>query len=520
MQLAGVFATVTGTTLWLGAPHNRTGPLLIWLGSTWYLGDLLLVHDRVLGTVGYFLEYVPEVAAAHLLLALPGGRLTGRLERVLVAIGYAATPAERLVQFFWQHRYALPLPAAVASPRSAWTIAGSAANIALTIAFLTVAARRWTLIPRPIRRPYTMIWPVIVCMGWVSIVLSVSYLTNTDGRSLLFLAYSGGLLLAPVIAVIGLVYLRMNRTLVADLVVRLNGAPGPEPVRAAMAEVLGDPTVELHLCDGDGGYVDSAGAPVGVPAHDRALTPIGTTAVLVHDAALLEQPRLIEAVAAAARLALDNAHLHDVRREVSASRARLVAAMDRQRRRIQRDLHDGAQHKLLAVSMLVERARGTSGVAPAEAGESHLLTRISRYLAEVIREMRVLVEGVYPPALSEQGLAPALEGLAERAPVPVDVCVPARRWPERVERTAYFVVAEALSNVYKHSCAHGARVCLTDAGDRLVVEVLDDGIGGADPAAGTGLRGLQDRVAGLDGRLRVESPPHDGTRLVAELPCG
>ena len=113
-----------------------------------------------------------------------------------------------------------------------------------------------------------------------------------------------------------------------------------------------------------------------------------------------------------------------------------------------------------------------------------------------------------------------MESLAERAPVPVEVSVPARRWPERVERTAYFVVAEALSNVYKHSGARSARVRLADDADRLVVEVLDDGVGGADPAAGTGLRGLQDRVAGLDGALRVQSPPHGGTRLVVELPCG
>jgi signal transduction histidine kinase len=519
MQFAGVFATVTGTILWLGRPHNRIGPMLIWLGATWYLGDLVLMSDRVLGTAGYFLEYVPEVAVAHLLIALPSGRLTGRLERILVAVSYATTPVERLVQFFWQHRYALPLPAAVASPRSGWTIAGSAANIALTIAFLAVGARRWASIPRPVRRPYTLVWPVMVGMGWVSMVLSVSYLTNTDGRSILFLAFSGGLLLAPAIAVTGLVYLQLNRTLVADLVVRLSVAPGPEPVRAAMAEVLGDPTVELYRCGSGGGYVNSTGGSVKIPPDGRALIPIGPNAVLVYDAALLDQPRLIEAVAAAAWLALDNAQLQDVRREVSASRARLVAAMDGQRHRIQRDLHDGAQHKLLAVSMLVERARGTAAAAPAEAGDTHLLTRVSRYLHEAIRELRVLVEGVYPPALSEQGLAAALEGLAERAPVPVDVAVPARRWPERVERTAYFVVAEALSNVYKHSGAGSARVRLSDAADRLVVEVLDEGIGGADPAVGTGLRGLQDRVAGLDGTLRVDSPPGDGTRLVVELPC-
>ena len=137
----------------------------------------------------------------------------------------------------------------------------------------------------------------------------------------------------------------------------------------------------------------------------------------------------------------------------------------------------------------------------------------------MLRELREFTEGVYPPALTEQGLAAALEGLAERAPVPVNLTVPARRWPERVERTAYLVVTEALANVYKHAAAGRAWVRITADGDAVVVEVIDDGVGGADPAVGSGLRGLEDRVAAVDGTLQVDSPAGGGTRLVAELPC-
>jgi signal transduction histidine kinase len=264
--------------------------------------------------------------------------------------------------------------------------------------------------------------------------------------------------------------------------------------------------------------VFSDGRVTELPAPDgRATTAVvrdgETLAVLVHDPALCGQRSLVDAVVAAARLALDNARLHAAHRaqlhELHASRARIVVAADAERRRIQRDLHDGVQHKLLAIAMLVERARRD----PARLGA------VASALTEVIGELRALSEGIYPPVLTEEGLAGAVERLAEGAPLPVYADVDRARLSEHVERAAYFVITEALANVYKHANASEARVRV-DRGERgLVVEVSDDGVGGADPDRGTGLHGLHDRVGALNGTFRVYSVRSAGTRVVAELPC-
>jgi signal transduction histidine kinase len=228
---------------------------------------------------------------------------------------------------------------------------------------------------------------------------------------------------------------------------------------------------------------------------------------------------------ATARLALENARLHAARRaqleQVQASRARIVAAADAERRRIQRDLHDGTQQRLLAVSMLVGRAReellGRTRVRNT-AYPAELLAKAGSQLHEVIRELRHMTEGIFPPALAEQGLAAVVEMLDERAPLPVLFEVPPRRWPDRIEQAAYFILNEALANVYKHARAGRTLVRLLERGPVIVIEVSDDGVGGADPDQGTGLRGLRDRVAALGGTLHLQSPPGGGTRLTVELP--
>jgi signal transduction histidine kinase len=224
---------------------------------------------------------------------------------------------------------------------------------------------------------------------------------------------------------------------------------------------------------------------------------------------------------AASRLALDNARLVAGQRaaltEVRDSRTRLVVAADDERRRIQRDLHDGLQHDLLALSMLVQRAQAMLAADRAPTAELGL---VARRLPEVVQDLRRLTEGIHPAALTEQGLAAALETLAERAPMPLIVNVVGGRWPESVERVAYFVVAEALANVYKHAQAGHARVDIVERSGRLVVSVADDGTGGADSQPGGGLSGLQDRVAAVAGSMHVASSSGGGTTIVAELPCG
>ena len=204
--------------------------------------------------------------------------------------------------------------------------------------------------------------------------------------------------------------------------------------------------------------------------------------------------------------------------ELRASRARIVQAEEETRRRMERDLHDGAQQQLVQVALTLGSARDALAGAPAQAGE--LLDAAIAQLAEAAAELREFARGVYPAALTEGGLEVALPALARRSPIPVRLTAATGRLNPAVEATAYFVVAEALTNVARHAQAERATVDVICHDDVLLVEIADDGRGGAGEHGGSGLRGLADRVTALDGRLDVHSPPGGGTTLRVELPCG
>jgi signal transduction histidine kinase len=312
---------------------------------------------------------------------------------------------------------------------------------------------------------------------------------------------------------------------VSELVERLGRERGG--VRDALASALGDPTLELAywLPEGER-YVDAAGRGIRLPEPDgpRAVTEIEQEgrriAALVHDAALLDQPELVRAAGAAAALALENERLDAELRaryeELRASRARLVEASDAARRKIERDLHDGAQQRFVSLALTLRLARNRLDPESEAAG---LVDRGLEELDAGLSELRELARGIHPAVLSERGLAPAIESLAARAPVPVEVSVlPAQRLPPPVETAAYFLVAEALTNVARYSQASEADVAVRRENGRAVIEVRDDGVGGANPGSGSGLRGIADRVAALDGRLHVESPVGGGTVVRAEIP--
>jgi signal transduction histidine kinase len=244
-------------------------------------------------------------------------------------------------------------------------------------------------------------------------------------------------------------------------------------------------------------------------------------AVIMHDPSLEDQRELVRAVAATAQLAFENerlgAELSAKIEELSASRARIVESGDAARRRLERDLHDGAQQRLvsLALSLRILRSR-----IDGDAEAARELESARSELDQALEELRKLARGIHPSVLSDRGLDAALEGLANRAPLPVELEGTAgERLPERVESAAYFVVAEALTNVAKYSHASHARVNLTRDNGQVMVEVSDDGVGGADPATGSGLRGLLDRVSALGGELEVDSRPDRGTTVRAKIPC-
>src|SRR5439155_22256012 len=295
-------------------------------------------------------------------------------------------------------------------------------------------------------------------------------------------------------------------------------------LRDALARTLGDPTLQLAFAlPGGHAFVDAGGAPVGLPTADprRAVTRLDhdgeSVAALVHDPSLLEEPELVEAAGAAARLALENAQLQAELRvhlqEVEASRARLVDAADEERRRIERDLHDGLQQSLMAIAIRLTDAHRQGGGRLDVELERTLKSSVSD-LKSALQELRELAHGLHPTILAEGGLAAALDGLASRSGLLVTVDATQERFAPEIELTAYFVASEALANIAKHAQASAVEISVRRENGTLRIEVVDDGVGGARLTGGTGLRRLADRIEARGGTLHLESPRGDGTRIV------
>jgi signal transduction histidine kinase len=326
----------------------------------------------------------------------------------------------------------------------------------------------------------------------------------------------------------GLLRERLARVHVGELVVHLEQT-SPGELRDELALALDDRTLEVAFWLPDQHeYVDAAGTsfPVPIDGPERAVTRIEhdgqQLAVLVHDPTLRDEPKLVEGVAAAARLALVNARLHaEVRAQlemVQESRARIVTAADEERRRIERDLHDGAQQRLVALALELRGAQRRLGEG-SDPEMDRLLESTADELQVALQELRELAQGIHPGILTQGGLSPALESLAARVPIPVSVAATQDRLPPDVEATAYFVACEALTNVVKHAHATQAAIRALRNDGWLVVEVEDNGVGGASTQDGTGLRGLADRVEAHGGHFRIESAPGSGTRILGEIPC-
>jgi signal transduction histidine kinase len=331
-----------------------------------------------------------------------------------------------------------------------------------------------------------------------------------------------------VVFLIALLQARLSRAHVGELLVGLGVNPGPAELQEAVARALRDQSATLAywLPEFDS-YADVDGHQLELEDESgRATTPISRdgvpVAVLLHDAALLDEPRLLASVAVATGMTIQNAQLQVELKarlqELRGSRVRILEAEQAERRRLERDLHDGAQQRLIALSMklgeLEDRLDGQTELRDC-------IEEARQELTASLADLRDLAHGIHPAAVSDHGLAVALESLATRAPIPVQVIgAPIERLPEHVELAAFFIVSEALTNVARHARASSVLVELEKTTEFLIVEVHDDGVGGAAADAGTGLRGLADRVEALGGRLRVWSPAGDGTRIRAEMPCG
>jgi signal transduction histidine kinase len=346
------------------------------------------------------------------------------------------------------------------------------------------------------------------------------------GRPVL-LAYDAALIALAVGLLVALLLASWERTPVTDLVVEL-AADRTRSIEASLGRALGDHTLQVgYWLNEYGGYVDATGRPVNLsdPNSGRAVTPVewegARIGILIHDPAAASGAALGESVSAAAALAAANARLQaEVRDQVAqvlASRRRLVEAGADERRRLERRMHAGAGRELEELADLLSAADDFAG----SLNETELLATIERARRQLDRtreEMSDLARGLYPQALTGRGLAAALSELAAHTAVPVKLTVSAPGLPVNVAAVAYFVVAEALSNAVKYAHASTVTVRIWVQEARLAIQVMDDGVGGADPDKGSGLRGLVDRVEALDGSLRIDRPAGAGTQLAAEIP--
>jgi signal transduction histidine kinase len=391
-----------------------------------------------------------------------------------------------------------------------------------------------------LKLPISAVVAGVIALGLISIagllVLGVRAIAGTsDGYVGPFWLGPGiGVLLCLLVVPVGVLTVALTDWTAAGLralarALLVTNLPAGAPVRETLARSLGDRTLSIAYWLPDRGeFVDERGYPVPLPepGSERAWTAVDydgrRVAAIIHDSSLEATPELVQAAAAAASLALDNERLKAELRarveELRASRVRIVEASNTARRRLERDLHDGAQQQLVAMAVELRLLRARVGANP---GATELIDRIAANLAAALDELRELARGIHPGVLTERGLAPALESLAERAPVRIDrhIALPTRP-PASVEVVAYFVVAEALTNVLKYANTDHATMRAHYDGDDLVVEMQDDGVGGADAVNGTGLQGLRDRVGALDGSLDVVSPPGAGTLVRARIPCG
>ena len=377
-------------------------------------------------------------------------------------------------------------------------------------------------------------WPTYVASGAWTVAAAVSGLVLVDRPDISDAHHAPdyyqlqwpALLSIPVVLSYGVIRRRLARLRVADLVMRVNAAASPDGVQEALARTLADPGLRLLFWSGDqAGYVDVHGQPAtDQPAEGRLAFPVtnrdGEPLAMVHaHVSVAHYRELLDAALAASSLSLENAALHASLlarlAEVRESRARLAEASVDERRRIERDLHDGAQQALLALGLTLGRAQAAADATTA----SGLLTQARGELTGALQELRDLASGLHPAVLTQLGLGPALEVVVERLPVAATLAVPARRWPEAAETTAYFIACEAVANVVKHADAKHVSIAVADRSDRLMLKITDDGRGGALLDLSHGVLGMRDRATALGGTLTIHSPPGQGTTIEANLPC-
>ncbi|MFH5208539.1 sensor histidine kinase [Antrihabitans sp. NCIMB 15449] len=527
-----------GIASWRIRPHDNTGKLMIGAGLLWLARGFNFSSQPLLFTIGWALIVAYFAVLIQVVLGFPLGRLRKSWERWFVAGCYTYYLGSAMLEL------AFADPGRVAGQTSgepinlllirddpdvfdALQLVFGLIDVSIAVVMIVVLYRRWRRGSAAYRSAFAPLW--IVALIGTAVVLTLYAIDATSPGALdeagAIIGYAATIL-SPLSIALGLWRFRVARGAVSDVMVEVGAAPLGEDFSRALRRAVRDPSLVLWSWSADRRcYVDAEGLGHRLPDDDgpRAATvlerdgvPVGA---LVYDQSLRDQPQLIAAVRSAATVALDNhrlqAELEAQLEEVRQSRGRIVAAGDQQRRRLERDLHDGAQQRLVAASILLRRAQRSQH----DPQMRDLLVQGAAELDSALKELRDLARGVYPPVLQERGLGAALDGLAERSPLPLEIVDDlAERPAAAVELAAYFIAAEAVTNAIKHSAATHVEIAMSAADGELKLVVADDGCGGATFGPGGGLSGLLDRASALGGRLSVLSPEGGGTTVTVHLP--
>jgi len=519
---------ISGMVAWWRRPASRLGPLMLATALVMALTSMQWSARPVVQSVGHLLDMAPVALFLHVFLAFPTGHLEHRSERVLVAACYVAVLGPQLAKIVLG-----------VNPDSVFTVVEwpGVANLIETVQLLVVAVLllsgavllyvRRQRSGRWVRRPATL---VADAFSLALVMLATLFVADIAGwaaadaiRNITFASIG----LAPVAFLFALLDARLARGDVAQLVIELRQDPTAD-LQAPLARALRDPSLRLaYWLPEFGSWADQSGQAAPQPSPDgrHAVRVISREAepmaALTFNRSLEDEPEILDAVVATAAIAMENGRLRAELRarlqELRGSRVRVLEAGRRERQRLERDLHDGAQQRLVALSLELGLLSDGAGT------DSELRNRLATARGEIaasLEELRDIARGIYPAVLAGHGLPVALESVAARAGTPVQLHVELTgRLSEPVEVAAYYLISEALTNIDKHAQARTAVVRVRRDESVLVIDVTDDGVGGADPAAGSGLQGLTDRVEALGGRISMTSPIGCGTELRGEIPC-
>lgn len=531
---------VVGLMTWNRRPSNAVGPIIVAAGFAAFAWSLQAVYLPGIFVAGALGSHLMPVLLGNLLMVFPIGRFETKFQRNLVVLGYVealliTVPA--LLVFDTSRRCGVcPENPFLVDPndglQQAITLLRLTVDGVLAIGLAVALTRRWYA-SVPTQR--AVLAPVVWSGGVALVAFFVAFVSELSGvpEELLNASNLVALALSAIVAwavAFGFARGRFTRAgAVNDLIATLTSDHHLDTdLRGALARGLQDPTLELAFwLPQQQRYVDSAGKvvvlpPAGLERRSHSVELNGELiAAIIYNDSTGEQSSLIRAAGGAAALMLENQRLEAELRahvkELRSSRARLLEATDAERKRIERDLHDGAQQRLLSIALHLNLAGLKMEKDPTAAAE--LFEIAAADLTTVTEELRDLARGIHPAILTDRGLAGALTALADRTPIRIElISLPDGRLPATVESTAYFVVAEAAANVLRYADASCMTIQVIDHSDHISVEVTDDGVGGASFGSGTGLSGLRERISALEGQLQIVSPPGEGTIVRATLP--